>query len=138
MATTAIWLAVVTMVAWGGWAIFAKISTETISSDLATLVTYASASVFLLGNYLYNSQNPADFDPTGVTYALGAGIASAIGAVTMYSALKTGDASVVTPISGLYFVIAAVLGVLIFKEPIGMKKAAGLVFAVISITLVTQ
>ncbi len=46
--------------------------------------------------------------------------------------------SVLGPASALYIVVPAVLGVLLLKEPITGRKAAGIVLAIVAIALLTQ
>lgn len=138
MVSLPVLLALGTMFAWGGWAIFAKLSTMTLPAETATLITYVSGSLILVLNYIRVNDGTHEIVSTGMFFALGAGAASALGAITMYAALKSGQASVVTPISGLYFVVAAALGILFLEEPLGAKKLLGIAFAILSIILITN
>jgi drug/metabolite transporter (DMT)-like permease len=52
--------------------------------------------------------------------------------------LKTGQASVVVPISQMGFVVAAVLGVIVFKEDWTARKIAGLCTALAALALLTM
>lgn len=131
-------LAVGTMFAWGGWAIFAKLSTQTLAAETATLITYATGAVILTINYFRLNDGTHEIVSTGLAFAIGAGVASAFGAIAMYSALKSGQASIVTPISALYFVVAAALGIMFLEEPLGAKKLLGIIFAILSIVLITN
>lgn len=138
MVSLPVLLALITMFAWGGWAIFAKLSTQTLAAETATLITYLSGSLILLLNYLRLNDGVNNIATTGLLLAVGAGIASALGAITMYAALKSGQASIVTPISGLYFVVAAFLGIIFLEEPLSARKLVGISFAILSIVLITN
>lgn len=64
-----------------------------------------------------------------VSYATGAG------AVAFYAGLAEGDSAVVTTASGLYLVLAALLGVAVLGEPPALRDVAGIGFAVLAIAL---
>lgn len=137
MVSRAVLLALVTMVAWGGWAIFAKLATESLRPEVAMLLSYANATVIAVG-YVLTRDVPLDPIQGGTKYALMAGVASAVGAIALYAGLERGSASIVTTISALYFVVAAVVSIFLFGDAIGPKEFAGIGFAVLSIVLLTS
>lgn len=136
MITRAVGLALVTMVAWGGWAVFAKLATATLRPETAMIISYivgATAAV----TYVVFSDIPVDPVQGGAGFAILAGLASAVGAIALYSGLKHGDASIVTTISALYFVVAAIVSVFVFNSSLATTDVAGIGFAVIAIVLLT-
>ena len=70
--------------------------------------------------------------------ALLAGISGGLGFLFFYQALEKGSASLVIPISSLYVLVAAVLAVIFLKEPLTLRKALGILFAVLAIILLSQ
>jgi uncharacterized membrane protein len=64
-----------------------------------------------------------------VSYATGAG------AVAFYAGLAEGDSAVVTAASGLYLVVAALLGVAVLGESLALRDVAGIGFAMLAIAL---
>ena len=67
--------------------------------------------------------------------ALGGFLASFLGQLAFYQALKTGRISQVTPVAGSYPLVAAVLGWLVLSEPITAARLAGVACVVVGILL---
>jgi drug/metabolite transporter (DMT)-like permease len=69
--------------------------------------------------------------PSGAALRYGpwAGLVLAFAVVFMVESLTRGEASVVVPIAQMGFVVAALLGFLLLREPLTRRKAAGLVAA---------
>ena len=70
--------------------------------------------------------------------ALGAGVFAGIAAVAFYAGPERGQTSVVTTVSALYFVVAAVLGVAVLGETVEATDVAGVGFAVLSVVLLAR
>lgn len=60
------------------------------------------------------------------------GILWGLGTVTFVLALKLKPASVVVPFTALYPIITVMLAILLLKEVISLKIAAGIIFAVVA------
>ena len=69
--------------------------------------------------------------PSGAAlrYAPWAGLVLALAVVFMVESLTRGQASVLVPIAQMGFVVAALLGFLLLREPFTLRKGAGLVAA---------
>lgn len=67
--------------------------------------------------------------------AIGGLLAGFLGQITIYSALKTGQASVVVPIAATYPLIAMIIAVLFLGEPVTWQKAAGVILVVSGVLL---
>jgi transporter family protein len=65
--------------------------------------------------------------------ALGGFLASFVGQMVFYHALKIGHVSQVTPVSGAYPLVAAILAWIIFREPITTARVLGVVFIVLGV-----
>lgn len=67
--------------------------------------------------------------------ALGGCLASFVGQLMFYQALKTGRVSQVTPVAGAYPLVAAVLGWWLLREPLSATRVLGAVFVVAGVLL---
>lgn len=131
-------LALVTMFAWGLWAVFARLATDSILPEMAMGISYAVGTL-VAGTYLVTTQKiPTTIVYDGLFYAALAGIASAAGGIALYAALAKGDAAIVTTISALYFVVAAVIAVVFLEESLQTTDTAGILLAGIAIALIAN
>ena len=131
-------LAVVTMIAWGLWAIFARLATDSILPETAMGISYAVGTLVAVTYIAAMRKVPATVVYDGLFYAALAGIASAAGGIALYAALARGDAAIVTTISALYFVVAAVIAVVFLEESLQTTDTAGILLAGIAITLIAN
>jgi transporter family protein len=70
--------------------------------------------------------------------ALGGFMASFLGQVAFYQALKQGTVSQVTPISGTYPLVAALLGWLVLREPFSVPRLFGALLIVAGVALLRR
>lgn len=73
-----------------------------------------------------------------VLLALGGFLASFVGQLAFYQALKTGPVSQVTPVSGAYPLVAAILGWLLLREPITTARVLGVALIVLGVSLLRR
>ena len=73
-----------------------------------------------------------------VLLAAGGFLASFVGQMAFYQALRTGALSQVTPVAGTYPLVAAVLAWLILREPLTPTRVAGVLCVVLGITLLRR
>jgi transporter family protein len=71
-------------------------------------------------------------------WACAAGVSLTIAVSSLFRALALGPASIVVPLYGMFVVGGATLGVLFLSEPLSLKKAAGLIAAVVGAFLVSS
>lgn len=126
--------ALLAMVAWGLWTVLADAATETVEPTVAMVLSYAT-SVAVAVAYVALSDREITLTGEGVGLALVAGVFAGVGAVAFYAGLDAGRTGVVTTISAMYFVVAAVLGVAVFGDAFGLREVAGVGFAVIAVVL---
>ena len=75
-------------------------------------------------------------DPrTIVLLALGGVMASILGQIFFYHALKIGEASKLVPVAGTYPLFAFLLGVIFLGEGLTLTKAGGVVFVILGLVL---
>lgn len=135
MSTYAVTLALAAMLGWGVWTVLANEATRTIHPEVAMILSYA-ASVVLAVGFVAFRHDTLELHREGISFALAAGIFAGIGAIAFYAALSHGRVGIVVTISALYFVVAAVLGVLFLGETLTPRQALGIGFAVLAVVLV--
>ncbi|WP_418286618.1 EamA family transporter [Halorubrum sp. DTA46] len=129
-------LALIGAIAWGFWALFADVATRSMAPEAAMVVSYTVA-IGVAGLYiLYQGTPMLGSDPTAIGIAALAGVASGIGAVAYYAALQAGAAGIATTITAMYFVVAAVLGVVLLGDSLAVSDVAGIVAAVAAVALI--
>jgi len=70
--------------------------------------------------------------------ALGGFLASFVGQLVFYQALKSGHVSQVTPVSGAYPLVAAILGWLLLHEPMSTSRVLGVVLIILGVLLLRR
>jgi uncharacterized membrane protein len=101
------------------------------------VLSYGTAVVIAVG-YVLVTSGPVVPTGDGIGYAVLGGIFASVGAITFYMALSRGGAAVVTPVSSLYFVVAAVAGVVVLGESLETGQIAGIGCAVAAVFLITS
>lgn len=134
MFPTGLALALTAMVLWGVWTLFATLATRSLAPEAAMVVSYATGATLALG-YVVRSRGVPSLPGRGVAFAGLAGVFAGAGAVAFYAGLAEGNSAVVTTVSALYFVVAALLGVAVLGESLGLRDVAGIGFAVLAIAL---
>jgi uncharacterized membrane protein len=73
----------------------------------------------------------------GVTYGLLSGIATGLGTLGYYAALREQNASVVTPLTGVFPVLTVVLAFVVLRERLNKLQMAGMLLALASIVILS-
>ena len=73
-----------------------------------------------------------------VLLALGGLLASFVGQLAFYHALKSGALSQVTPVAGAYPLVAALLGWWVLREPLTLPRLLGVAFVVVGVILLRK
>lgn len=134
-------LALLAAAAWGVWALCTKLATRTLAPEAVLVVSYLVGSGIGLGFLLWTGGSlslDTFTDSPGLTYAVAGGVATGLGSVAYYTGLQSGSVSVVSTVTGLYFVVAALLGVAFLGESFSAAKALGVAFAVGAVVLFSQ
>lgn len=134
MGYLAVRFALLAMVSWGVWAVLADVATRTIQPTSAMILSYGTSVVVALGYLAYQGQSPV-LGEVGVYFALASGVFAGVGAVAFYAGLESGRTGIVTTISALYFVVAALLGIIVLGESVGAREVTGIGFAVVAVVL---
>ncbi len=126
-----------TMIAWGFWIAFGNVASSTMDPETAAFVSYAAATV-VTGMYVAVSDASLVVTNRGLLFAGAAGVAAAVGVVSTFVGVTVGSTSVVSTIGGMYFITAAVIGVIAFGESMTLTKAAGIGLALTAIVVINQ
>lgn len=127
-------LALLAAGAWGVWALFTKLATRTLVPEAVLVISY-SVAILMGGGYLLATTGDVAVDTVGLGYAAAAGVATGAGSLLFYTSLRYGSVSVASTLVGLYFVVAAVLGVAFLGEAVTLRKVLGIGFAVVAVVL---
>ncbi len=129
-------LALIGAVAWGFWAFFADLATRSMAPEAAMVVSY-TVGIGVAALYIgHRGTAVLANDPTAIGLAALAGVASGIGAVAYYAALQAGATGIATTITAMYFVVAALLGVVLLGDSLGASDVAGIAAAVVAVGLI--
>jgi len=118
-------------------AILAKVGVKDISSNLATLIRTIVIIVFLaiLVGVRKEWENPFLLNRKSLLFLILSGIATGLSWLCYYRALKTGPASIVTPIDKLSLAFAVILAIIFLGERLNAFQWIG-TFLVVAGTLV--
>ncbi len=130
------WLlfAILALIAWGLWGFFPKLATKYL--DVKSIFIYELIGVAVIGIAVLAIEGGVpNFSYKGFIFAILTGAAGSLGALFFLFALKKGIASVVVALTALYPLISLVLLYLIIREPLTLKQALGIVFALVAMVL---
>ncbi len=132
-------LAIFTALIWGFVPIIEKIGLSSRTAEPVASVIYRTIGslVFAVGALVFiffssgsiNSLKNMDAKSI-IILALAGGLASVFGQTFFYMALKSGNASVVTPVAGSFPLVTFIFGVLLLGEAITIPKVIGIIFIV--------
>ena len=126
--------AIVTALLWGFAPVFEKSGlTGTIDPYIGVVVRSVSIMIVGLAGLVLVGRTAelTSIDLKSAAILIVGGLfAGFFGQFTYYSALKTGDASVVVPIAAAYPLVTLLISVLFFHEAFTLSKAAGIAMVV--------
>lgn len=133
----AFYLALLTAVVWGIAPIIEKAGLSRIAPLSGVLIrslgVLIGAGVLILFNgQLVKDALKADIK-TVLLIVLGGFLASIVGQILFYNALKQGEASKMVPIAGIYPLVSFVIAVMFLGEAVTPLKVAGMVLVVAGI-----
>ena len=138
---TAFWWAFLTACIWGIVPLMEKVGVGPVPAATGVLVRSLGvvAGVLVMGCWLSPWSVLRTLPWSSVCLLAGGGfLASIVGQLAFYQALKMGALSQVTPVAGAYPLIAALLGWLVFKEPITLPRMVGVVCVVVGVVLLRK
>lgn len=132
MQPTPVLFALVATISWGLWAFFAKLAGRTLQAEVTVVVTYLIGALLGVGYIALQSGSPS-VSSSGLKFAVVSGVFFGIGGLSYYHALRGGSATVTTTVAALYFVVTAILAVVILGDQLPIQQTAGIILAVIAV-----
>lgn len=134
---SAVFFGLITMVAWGIWVVLGNAASESIDPETAAAISYLVAGPLALG-YIIVSDASLAITVRGGLLAGSAGLFTGIGLISMYVGLSRGSTTVISTLGAMYFVVAAVIGMVVLGEKVTIARLAGIVFTVMGVILVAR
>lgn len=106
-----------------------------VASSMIFIAVHFTAQVLLGAYFVSKSGFNVGYD--AVKYGIAGGIAAAIATILFFLAMQQAPLSKVVPVVNLSVVVAVFLSVVLLNEVISLRIAAGIIFAIISIYLLT-
>lgn len=131
-----LWYALLCIFWWGLWGFLSKIGSEAASPmQMQILFTLGMLPVAL--GMLLQMRGKVDRDKVGISYGLACGIATGVGTLGYFAALQQQDASVVTPLTGIFPVLTVALAFVILRERLNKVQMGGMLLALASIVILS-
>jgi drug/metabolite transporter (DMT)-like permease len=134
---SAVSFGLITMVSWGIWIVVGNAASESIDPRIAAAISYLTAGLLALG-YIVVSDASVAVTARGGVLAGVAGLFTGTGLISMYVGFTRGSTTVVSTLGAMYFVVAAVIGVVVLGDELTTTRVAGIAFAVIGVVLVSR
>lgn len=134
---SAILFGVITMVSWGIWIVLGNAASESIDPRTAAAITYLVAGLLAVGSIIGSDASFAVTARGGLLAGV-AGLFAGIGLISMYIGFTHGSTTIVSTLGAMYFVVAVVIGIVVFGDEVTITKWTGIAFAVVGIVLVTR
>src|SRR6202795_3138382 len=131
-----LWYALLCIFWWGLWGFLSKIGSEKASPmQMQILFTLGMLPVAL--GMLAQMRGKLDRNRGGIAYGLLSGVATGLGTLGYYAALRDQNASVVTPLTGVFPVLTVVLAFVVLRERLNRVQMGGMLLALASIIILS-
>lgn len=134
---SAVLFGLITMVAWGFWIVVGNAASESIDPRTAAAISYLVATPLAIG-YVIVSDASLVITARGGLLAAVAGLLTGTGLIATYTGLSIGSTTVVSTLGAMYFVVSAIIGMVILGDEVTMTRLVGIAFAAIGVVLVTR
>lgn len=119
---------------WGLWGFLSKIGSET-ANPLQMQILFTLGMLPVAMGMLLQMRGKLDRDRAGVSYGLLSGVATGLGTLGYYAALREQNASVVTPLTGVFPVLTVVLAFAVLRERLNRVQIGGMFLALAAIVI---
>ena len=126
--------AALTFFMFGLWGFFSKLSTNYIDPKSAMVYEVLGRILIAILILILLRFRP-EFHIRGISFAFLTGVTGTLGVLFFLFAVSQGRTSVVVTMTALYPLVTILLTYFILKEPITLKQAAGMLFALIAMIL---
>jgi transporter family protein len=131
-----LWYALLGVFLWGLWGFLSKIGSDTASPMQMQILFTLGMLPVALGMFI-QMRGKLDRDRIGITYGLLCGIATGVGTLGYFAALHDQNASVVTPLTGVFPVLTVILAFVILRERLNRVQMGGMLLALASIVILS-
>jgi transporter family protein len=132
------WLtpALLAFVVWGFWAFLPKVATQYINVKSIIFFEVFGAMVIAL-IALFSLDFKLQTDPRGVALAVIVGALGLGGSFAYVYAVTKGPVGIISIFTALYPIVTVLLAYFVLQEPISIKQAVGMGFAIVAIVLLS-
>jgi bacterial/archaeal transporter family protein len=131
-----LWYALLGIFLWGLWGFLSKIGSAD-ASPLQMQILFTLGMLPVAVGMLLQMRWKLDRNAGGVSYGVLSGVATGFGTLGYYAALRAQDASVVTPVTGLFPVLTVALAFVVLRERLNKVQMGGMVLALASILILS-
>ena len=131
-----LWYALLGIFWWGLWGFLSKIGSA-VASPLQMQVLFTLGMLPVAAGMLFAMRGKLDRDRVGISYGLLSGIATGLGTLGYFAALRKQDASVVTPLTGVFPILTVVLAFAVLRERLNKVQMVGMFLALASIVILS-
>lgn len=129
-----LWYALLCIFWWGLWGFLSKIGSDS-SSPMQMQILFTLGMLPVAMAMLANMRGTLDRNAGGIAYGVLSGMATGVGTLGYYAALRARDASLVTPTTGLFPVLTVALAFVVLRERLNKVQMAGMLLAFIAIVI---
>ncbi len=131
-----LWYALLGIFLWGLWGFLSKIGSEA-ASPLQMQILFILGMLPVAIGMLVQMRWKLDRNRGGVTYGILSGVATGLGTLGYYAALREQNASVVAPVTGLFPVLTVMLAFVVLRERLNKVQMGGMLLALASIVILS-
>jgi len=135
----AFYLAIITAVIWGIVPVIEKLGLAKIEPLAGVLIRSCGVIIGMTVLVLFNNnllKMALKAEPKTLFFLVSGGLmASILGQIFFYSALKEGEASKLVPIAGTYPLVSFLLGLMFLGETFTLSKGLGIIFVLAGVFL---
>jgi len=131
-----LWYALLCIFWWGLWGFLSKVGSEA-ASPMQMQILFTLGMIPVAVGMLLQMRWKLDRDSGGARYGILCGIATGLGTLGYYAALREQNASVVTPVTGLFPVLTIVLAFVVLRERLNRVQMGGMLLALASIVILS-
>jgi len=131
-----LWYALLCIFWWGLWGFLSKVGSEA-ASPMQMQILFTLGMIPVAVGMLLQMRLKLDRNGGGVTYGILCGIATGLGTLGYYAALRAQTASVVTPVTGLFPVLTVALAFVVLRERLNKVQMGGMLLALASIVVLS-
>ena len=133
-----VWLlyAMVCMFWWGLWGFLSKVGSAA-ATPLQLQILFTLGMLPVAIGMLLQMRWKLDCNLSGASYGILSGVTTGLGVLAYYAALRQQDASVVTPVTGLFPLLTVVLAFVALRERLNKIQLLGMVLALASIVILS-